>query len=285
MKNKRALSLVLAIVMILTVLAGCGSEGNTDSPASENRKPTAETSDEATVSTESQIQVDTSEKGYIASKDDFVTKMAELLDLSLYMDLNEGDDTYSYHIKYENRKEYDLDYTIQLGDGTAFTMPITFSELEQMGWSLEESSSPDREIKSGFSSSGWIVNASGKELYVWAWNPTDKTITYKECTVHWIEAQQSKFSSFEKLDTASDFTLCGSLTNASTLEDIIARLGNPTSVFCDVDFDNEGNYSYSTLEVTYEQRSSAYSSLTFILVGDGSCILTVEYKVNPTVDN
>lgn len=289
MKKFRLLSFVLALLLIITMFAGCGSKENTDGTV-DNSTDTQSTTDagdnEPTNFTESNVEVDTSNKGYITSKDAFVSKMAELLDISLYADLNESDYTsfrsYYYQLDYENKKEYDLDYKIKLGDGSEFTMPITFSELEKKGWVLQESSAPDREMGAGLMTFGTIKNASGKSLRVAAYNPTDKTITFKECTVINVDAQQySTFDPTAKLDDAIDFTVCGSLTNASTLEDIINKLGNPYSINCTLHFDDEGKYTNSDIEITYMQKSSAYSQLVFDLSGDGNYITTVNYDVAP----
>ena len=289
MKKFRLLSLVLALLMIITMFAGCGSKENTDGTADNSTNTQSTDSDndngETVGYTETNIEVDTSNKSYITSKDAFVNKMTELLDISLYADLTESDNTssksYFYWLDYGNKKEYDLDYKIKLGDGTEFTMPITFSELEKKGWVLQESSDPDYEMEAGLMTFGIIENVAGKSLHVTAYNPTDKTIAFKECTVIGVDAQQySMFDPTEKLSDAIDFTVCGSLTNASALEDIINKLGNPSSIDCTLHFD-DGKYTHSDINITYEQKSSAYSKLEFELSGDGNYITTVNYDVAP----
>lgn len=289
MKKFRLLSLTFVLLLILTMFSGCGNKENTDGTTgnSTNTQSTANTDNSETVgSIESNIEVDASNKGYITSKDVFVNKMEELLDISLYTDLNESDHTsfksYYYQLNYENKKEYDLDYKIILGDGSEFTIPIAFSELEKKGWVLQESCDSDREIETGLMTFGTIKNASGKSLSVAAYNPADKTIPFKKCTVINVDAQQySTFDPTEKLDDAIDFTVCGTLTNASTLEDIINKLGNPYSINCTLHFDDEGKYTHSDINITYMQKSSAYSQLVFELSGDGNYITTVNYDVAP----
>lgn len=286
MKKLRFLSLVLALLMIFTMFVGCSSKENTDGTV-DNSVNTQSTTDAGNNdATEPDIEEDTSNKGYITSKDSFVNKMAELLDISLYKELEESDYTsfksYYYSLDYENKMEYDLDYKIGLGDGSEFTMPITFNELEKEGWFLQDSSSPDRDLDAGYMSYGIVENASGKTLSVSAYNPTDKTITFKECTVIQVQAQQySTLDPAEKLSEAIDFTVCGSLTNASNLEDIINKLGNPYSINCTLHFDDNGKYTYSDIEINYMQRSSAYSSLVFELSGDDNYITNIHYDVEP----
>lgn len=290
MRKTKLIALVLAMLMILTLFAGCGTNDNGGNDVTNNASDTQSTTEDKNEvtnnSSETNINVDTSNKGYITSKEAFVDKVTELIDVSLYRDITESDYTsfksYFYELNYENKKEFDLDYKIKLGDGSEFTMPITFSELEKKGWVLQESSAPDREMGSGLMTFGTVKNSAGKTLSVAAYNPTEKTITFKECTVINVDSQQySTFDSTEKLSDAIDFTICGTLTNASTLEDIIERLGNPYSINCTLHYDDKGNYTYSDIEVTYMQKSSAYSQLKFQLSGDGNYITAINYDVAP----
>lgn len=292
MRKNRLLTPIIAMTMIITLLVGCGSKENTNQ-TTDNQANTQTTNDteknEKEDSSEFHVDVDTSAKGYITSKDAFVNKMTELLDLSLYAELNESSvgtsETYSYRLNYGNEKEYDLNYHVKLGDGTEFTMPITFSELEKKGWVLQESSQPEMEMGANLMTIGRVENASGQSLGVTAYNPTDKTITFKECTVIRVESQQydltDPINPTEKLNSAIDFTICDSLTNASTLEDIISRLGNPSSVFCALNFNEDGTYDDSKITITYTQKSSAYSSIEFKLSGDGNYITEIDYNVAP----
>lgn len=289
MKKFRILSIALALLIILAMFAGCSIQLNIGetTPSSTDTQATTNTQPSDTVgTTESNIQADTSNKSYITTKDAFVDKMEQLLDLSLYTELDESDVGSSilclYQIDEENEKEYDLDYKLQLGDGSEFTIPITFSELEKKGWILRETSDPDRELDSGYMTFGTIENASGKTLSVAAYNPTEEKIAFKECTVINVDSQQyGSFDPTKRLDDAIDFTVCDSLTNASTLEDIIQRLGNPYYITCALRFDDDGKYTDSSIEISYQQESSAYSQITFKLSGDGNYITALNYDVAP----
>lgn len=285
MKKFRFLFVMVALLLMLTMLTGCFGELKPEE-ASTNMESMTDVDKTETTQPTDNIVDDTVADGYITSKTAFVNEMSELLDLSLYQDLSESDYTsfksYSYTLDYENEKEYPLDYKIKLGDGSEFTMPITFSELEKKGWFLQDSSSPDRELDTGLMTYGTIQNTGGKTLSVSAYNPTDKTIAFKECTVIAVRAEQySTIEPTEKLSGAIDFTVCDSLTNLSNLEDIINKLGNPYLVTCVVHFDDNGQYTYSDIEINYTQKSSAYSSLVFELSGDGNYITNVRYDVNP----
>ena len=289
MKKIRLLPLVLAFVMVFAALTACLAEPNTAGPVNQdtNTQPATTLNSEVNAdSTESNVEADQSGNGYITSKDAFISKMNELLDISLYDDLEESDagayKSYYYQLNYENEKDFDLDDTVSLGDGSSFTMPITFAELEEKGWVLQETSDPDRELEPGFMTFGTVQNAAGESLYVSAYNHTQDVITFKECTVIEVEARQySSIEPTEKVEGAVDFTVCGTLTNLSALEDIIQRLGNPYAISCTLHYDSDGNYAYTELEIEYEQESSAYSSIVFELSGDGNYITNMKYSVGP----
>ncbi len=281
MKNVRFFCTVLIFMLSLSIFSACA-----------NLEDITETSNNGTntqlaTNPDSSETVDTSDpninKKYITSKDAFVDKMEELLDLSLYDELDEYGSSdfngYSYCLKVENEKDYDLDYTIMLGDGSSFTMPITFSELSEKGWVLFRDT--DRELGAGFMTQSSIRNAVGKVISVAAYNPTEEAFTFQEGTVIALEAQQYSIDDFtKKLSDAVDFTVCDSLTNNSTLEDIIKRLGNPTSITCSLYFNDE-QYRCSDIEVEYIQESSAYSSIVFNLSGDGNYITNLRYEIAP----
>ena len=191
-------------------------------------------------------------------------------------------ESYSYNLKPEYTKEYNLDYKIRLGDGSEFTMPITFAELETKGWFLQNSSDPDRDMASKYMTWGIIENTYGNTLNVAAYNPTNSTIKFKECTV--INLTSNHFSSFDyeqKVVGAIDFLVCDSLSNASTLEDIISKLGNPYSLSCFMHYNEDGTFSHSEINVTYQQKSSAGSLITFKLSGYGNYILSLSYNIAP----
>lgn len=292
MKKFRLLSLALALAMTVTTFASCGGKGNENSTAADSSDTTAisqqekENEDNSTEDfTETSSDANTSDKGYITSKEAFISKMSALIDISQYNELSESNTgtakLYTYTIKSENKTEYPLDYKISLSDGTEFTMPITFAELEAKGWILQDNSDRETEIAPGFMSYGIIENSSGKSLHVAAYNPEESSIQFKDCTVVNTDFQQ--YSSFEhdkKLDSAIDFTLLGSITNTSKLEDIIAKLGNPSSIIYSEHYDSDGKYDYSTIKITYEQKSSAFSSIVFEISGDGNYILSVSYDVS-----
>lgn len=291
---KKVLAIVLCLALVMT-LAACGSKPDAETTPTEQQTKATEAPtatkpvEKETVAATEPTENTSNSKGYITSKEAFISKVETLVDTSLYSESLEDDDDdslqkfqiYSYELKWENEKEYDLDYSIKLSDGTNFTLPVTVAELEKQGWTLSAYDA-DRNLSAGYMTWANLKNTSGKELYVGICNLSEETIQLKEGTVNLVSADQySSNDNFSKrLDEAVDFTVCGSLTNSSTLEDIVKRLGAPSFIAWTVYVDDDGAYEYSKLEVEYVQKSSVYSHIYFTLSGDGNYITDVSYEVD-----
>lgn len=295
MNTRKLIALLLCLCMVLVLFSGCKkteektetNDQKQDSVLQDDEKDSEiETQEDTNKPTEeTQNKVDTSNKGYITDEESLMARVEELLDTSLYGDMNKSDNTsfvsYWCERSYDNRPEYDLDYKYEFGDGSVVQLPLAFAELEEEGWTLS-STNDDQELDPGYMTFGRVKNSSGKELSVAAYNHTDSKAAFKDCTVVNMDSTQySDLDTAKKVSSAIDFTVCGSITNASTLEDIIDVLGDPTTLYCSFHYDDNGNYKYSKLTVTYMQASSAYSQLVFELSGDGNYIIEVCYDVAP----
>lgn len=295
MNTRKLIALLICLCMTLTLLAGCKEvekKAESDNKMQDtvqqdqdkdNLTETEENTDKP--EEETQNKVDTSNKGYITDEASLMENVEKLLDTSLYGDMYKEDNTsfvsYWCERNDDNRPEYDLDYKYEFGDGSVVQLPLTFAELKEEGWTLS-STNDDQELDPGYMTFGRVKNSSGKELSVAAYNHTDSKAAFKDCTVINMDATQySDLDTAKKLSSAIDFTICGSITNASTLEDIIDVLGDPTTLYCSFHYDDNGNYQYSKLTVTYTQESSAYSQIVFELSGDGNYITEVCYDVAP----
>ncbi len=283
MKKFRILALVLAMAIVLCVLSGCGEKAdNKDNNAGGNSTVQNEQQDNTTSGMQDNSTTDASANSNpksITTKQEFSSVVGSLVDLTKYNDLSENSQTYSYTLKSENKKEYDLDYSIKLGDDTKFTMPITIKDMESKGWKIKYSS--DQEISPGYMTWEVLENDSGKNIRVSVYNATDKKTTTQGCTVIGFESTQYDIHDLSsKVKSAEDFTVCDSLTQASTFEDIVKRLGEPTSIHCSIR-EADGKFDYSKITVEYSQKSSAYSYIHFELSGADDRIALVKYEVKP----
>lgn len=256
MKKIKYSSLIIAFVMIFSTLTGCGNEVD--------------------------YTADTTDKNYITSKETFVEKMDELIDLSLYEDLDEDEgtlSTYTYELKDDDKNDCELNRKILLGDGTEFTFPISVKELENLGWTVTNGG--DTELKANHFIFGVTVeNAEGKVLKLSVINTTQETLLAKECTIFSVETKQFKdyTDAAEKEEVAINFSVCDSLNNASNLEDIIEVLGNPDSVECTLRSGYEEGYTRSEITIVYENED--YTDIEFVLSGNGNYIKSMSYGVN-----
>lgn len=281
MKAKRLLALALAVMLMLTAFAGCGKK---DAEKEEKKEPVSQ-SEEKTDEKKVDTNVPAEETG-ITSKESFVNTMSKLLDLSLYMDLSESYngsyDSFSYRMKYENQKDYDLDKKVRFADGSEITLPVKVAELSSKGWNFAYDSSAGEELKSGYETASiGFKNSSGKQFDSYVYNHTSITTTLDNCEVSGIIVNQyGTINPNEKIDTAIGFTVCGTITENSTLEDIIARLGNPTSVSCYVHRDDAGAFKYSKVNIEYMQDSAPSNWLKFTLSGDKGYITEMSYSAD-----
>ena len=274
MKFTRVLAIVLAIMLLVTT-TGCHK-----APAEEAEKPAnAESANAPSMEAaakpedESVTPADTSLTNYITSKDDFTNVLGSIVDLSLY-ELEDDDDSCNYYLKYENEISYDLDHNVVLSDGTEFTLDTPFSELESQGWVLFD---PEQELDAGYLTWDVCKNSNGQELYIGIYNPTESTLTAKECTVCFIEL--TLFSSLdfsEKIDTTPGFTICKTITQASTLEEIVGQLGMPSSIYYS---NSDGLDSYISIE--YTQPNNSYDYLNFRVSANGNYIVEIDSEYIP----
>ncbi len=287
MKKVKILALILALAMIVSAVSGCGEKtNNNDAGNTDNNTVQSEQQADAGSSSQDNSAAEAptnSNPKKITTKEELVSVVGSLVDLSKYDDLNESDLTsstsYTYNLKSENKKEYDLDYKVKLGDGTEFTMPITIKDMEAKGWKIKTPS--DQKISSGYMTWEVLENNSGKSIRVSVYNATDKKVTTKDCTVIGFEGEQYDILDISsRFESAIDFTVCGSITQNSTLEDIIKKLGEPTSISCNIR-ETDGKFADSKITVEYRQKSSAYSYIRFELSGADDCILSVKYEVKP----
>ncbi|MBE6768209.1 MAG: hypothetical protein E7549_04775 [Ruminococcaceae bacterium] len=292
MKRIKLLSLLLVLVMLLSLLAGCGEkEVVLDTPTEEDGTSAVTTTttttrvteeDEETYTTTKAEPSDVPAEGYITSKETFIQRMDEMLDLSLYNELYESTseffDSYSYSIQYDHKQEYDLDYTCQLDDGSEIAMPMTFDELAKEGWTLSNEAQGEQEISANCIAFPHIKNKDNNDIGISVYNSTKEAITLKECVLMQMRlTQYSTYDPSEREEGAIGFTVCGNLTEASTTKEIIKRLGNPSNVYCSISKSDEGEYRNTRLTLTYRQPDIR-GSIEFQLSGDGDYILQVTYE-------
>ncbi len=285
MKHLRKLALLLAVITLLASLCACGEEAKT-----ENSKvtETATKAEEATtlpvqqetntpVITDTPINPAPTGGNYITTKDSFNKELDTLLpDAAYTLDESSVTNGTLYIYTLTDKKDYALDYRVKLSDGAEFTLPVMFSDLANAGWTIPKGSG-DNELAPGYATSGVIRNNSGKEISVVAYNPTSVKDMFKNGAVCKVEFAPY-LSDGSVNSKATRFTVCESITESSTVKDVIDRLGAPSKITHKVRTDDSGAYEYSELMLEYTQKSDPNSFIRFNFSGDNNYITKVEYE-------
>ncbi len=304
MKQSKLISLILALVIVLLAFTGCGekeetktesagSQAASSQPAQSDASQPSTTpsspdqsnsNDPSTPSAPSALNdADAVAKGFITTKDAFTAKLSGLIDLSLYQPLSEGTSIYTYTLDSKNHEDYPLDYKVKLEDDTEFTLPITLNELKKKGWTHNLDENHTMEAHTYFLTSTTLSNPAGKEISVGIENDSDQTLSLGECTVYEVVSNQYRFSKYTqtaneaKFSKAAAFTVCNTITNQSTMEDVIAQLGNPYNIYLSVSHDGNGNFKTSSITLTYDQKSLK-GELKLSFSGDTKYLTEITYK-------
>lgn len=273
MKPIKLLALLTASLMIITLLCGCGdNKTNTEESQVESSASVITTDAPDTK------QPQTSNASYITSKEDFDELFDTILpDTGYYLEESSGSTYNSYHYSLvpEDMVDYDLDYSVKHSDGTEFTLPISVKDIESKGWNFKDSDYKDETLSSGyaFASSIPFVNSQDSTMRFYIFNDTDDKAKLTDCTASGVE--------FEIPDATADyFTICGNITNNSTIEDIINCLGAPSTIDLTIWNNDNGEYDRTNIKLTFTQKSNLTSSLYFEISGDENRITNLQYKAN-----
>ncbi len=115
-------------------------------------------------------------------------------------------------------------------DGQKFTLPMWYSELEEMGWTFDGDASV--KIKPDQTLPYQTLVKDGFMLETVFYNPTVNTLPASKCLVVQIKIGDDSIPLFGEYDGEITFTK-GIRMFESTTEDIIAAYGEPSSVYSD----------------------------------------------------
>lgn len=197
---------------------------------------------------------------------------------------NDNKDTFFYTIDKNLWQDYDLNYNVKLEDSSEFTMPVSVKDIESKGWQFKNSDAKEKILSpSSYQTATEFVNSKGNKIALNIYNGTDKDTAVKDCNVTGIELNiYSMYFSpefhYEKNDDATSFTICDNLTDKSTMEDVIKRLGAPYKIRLITRNDNEGNYRNTEVTLTYMQKSNPKEQIIFVFSGDENRLLSLFYR-------
>lgn len=190
-----------------------------------------------------------------------------LIDTSLYT-LDDEDETFFVYDLIDENATSDLQHKITLGD-CQITLPVQYGAVKEMGWEADGSSesqiSPlDKIIVEAKNSSQQVA-----ELYIK--NQSQATIDINDGLVCSVEL--AMYDIDEKLDDCPEFLIDDSISNTSTMKEVIEKLGAPYRIYCDQL--DEDIYEIGCL------YSSQTGHLSIVFFGDGSRIGMVDYSNYP----
>jgi len=218
--------LILAVVMVL-MFCSCDFA----------KKTTDETKTEKATFTESDIEkvegngdvFSTISGSNDKKKEKALEDLGKLVDLSKYEDPYESDSGFS--IKLKEEANYEIDKTIILSNNATVTLPISYEEIKNAGWSLSESREDEKingvkpeegMVKYAVSTGTYLSNDKEERISVSISNTSTETKQTKECDIYELE--------FDKFQGTAPFTLTNGITEKSTYADVVSVMGSPNKI-------------------------------------------------------
>ncbi len=272
---KKKVCMLLACVLVLSV---CGCKKGGENP---ERTPMP-----VVINTTGEASTEAPERAPFAeNREAFKEAVKKVIKVSEY-EVAEDTVSVSYNIKKEHSKEYHLDYRIHFNDGTALTLPVSFQDMAEAGWTTEEA--PDTPVSNKSQKKITYLNSYGKEVLLWASNPTESeaetTIPLSDCTYYSVSVRNYKgvyqkdengnnVVVYEK-NTAPDFSVAGGITQTSSLEEAISIMGKPSNI---VYYDETGE-----IRLFYNEEMEKWNGqLVIEFLSDRNIIRKLEYKYTP----
>ncbi len=270
MKKFKLLAGILAFVIMLTALTGCG--GNADANDAQGNNMSTNVTQDNNAGTQGTVNNEENNTITASEKDFFNDTIASLIDTSKYeykdWSLEEGyGNSVEYSLESDYAEQYNFDYLIKFADNSEIKLPVTYSEMENLKWNTETAA--DKQVSNKVQTGVYFTNGTGEKIILWTQNLVDGDEAYANLS-------DCKFFTIE-LDAryVSKYTICGTITESSTMSDIIRALGNPTTIDYDWD-DNEIKLYY------HEQLNNGYSSISVYLDGKGTTISSIKYQYSPS---
>lgn len=239
---KNLLAILLAICMMITLCAcGSGTDSSTPAPAA-TTAPSGDAGEDTEPAGDSDLMaVVQTCLGNAISFDDYELSYADEETMTLF---------------YLNSENIELDYTIQLDDGTTIQLPMVYGELLDAGWT--SSTQWTETVKGNSMGSATHTNSQGNTIYISIINPTDQFMDLTDTWVNNVTVGGERTAPF---DTHG-------IHEGSSVADAIAVWGNPESIsFYSGDTYQELDLTYvaedGTLALRIDTQTGLISSVTY----------------------
>ncbi|MBR2723893.1 MAG: hypothetical protein IKB72_00370 [Ruminococcus sp.] len=260
MRRMRILSFLMIVFMVTTLLCAC----------SDNKKDINEiTSPSNSVSEHSEDSIPKT----ITSKNDLETVFTKLFPNVNYS-VQEGSTTFKYTINKEDLPNNHFDYNIKLNGSSDFKLQTPLKDLENKGYKLTDPDVKNRTLLPEYQTGGNIVSTSNEsnEIECTIYNNTDKEILAKDGVLSQVTFRTDNA-------TTDYFTICDGITNNSTFDAVLNRLGVPNSIILTINQTENGEYISSRIMIDYE-RWEPFQQIRVELSGDENRVLYLLYESN-----
>ena len=285
---KKTLAMVLALMMVLCVFAGCEKSGQTTTThkvTESTQTPKTESNTDA-ATTAAATEIITTEAVTEAATTEAVTEASETAPVvETTAALTAPETPAATGEAAEQLKDYEWSDGVIVIDGVLYrTYDDPYMRLEENGWSFDLADYGKDESYS-LNSMEYVFATihlsnvekygdgySNPELVIGIINTSDSLQPIKDCNIHGIKASGvSGFTTFESKNTpiqCYDFAIPGGLHRGSTMEEVKAAYGEPEDVYV-ADGDN---YHYEVL--TYKNDEKKVTIKLTVFPEDG--LQTVE---------
>ncbi len=286
---KRVVSYLMVAMLSMGLLTACDNE---------NKKDTNTNSSASGGVQESNVKKEivlTKSATPIISKETFLEVVETLIDTTQYQFQENEDSTSGSYVltRKTGNVPTKFDYKIKFGNGAEVTFPITYQELNAMGWESSKDLTQPVDVEKTES----VPVFASKDRYISAEFRAEQGKTYEECSIIGFELPQymtpagveyeyegqnyiARGEYIYRLENATEFELSTGITERSHLSEIIEAYGEPYMISASISRDASGAFLESYIYVMYtdgENYEYGDSWLRFSLSGDYDHIIELEY--------
>lgn len=292
-KMKKVLAIIFMMTMVISLFAACGNDAPANNIVDPDLNDNADVDADAITNnnntdTTASVQNNNESHDGFSSSEEFIERIGEIVDLSLYEVDDEDADYVEIDLNSENEKPFNFNYRIDIGNDS-IKLPVSFSDIKNSVFTtdINEDFSVSNKVQRGAE----YKTTNGKEFTLWTTNldaffdDADVECDIKDCTFYGfsVEVYDDAYDDndvpvYEKNDNVPDFNIHG-ITPDSTVEDVISAMENPTYITYYVD-DNSIDITYSE-KIGDSNTSADYSSLIIRFFADQNCIEKIEYEYAP----
>ena len=289
---KKIVSIILAVLIMSTMLAGCSKSNNP--PANNIVDPdlnqddvqaddSIDIKDDIAVDAEKPANNNNRAESFANSSDEFLEKIGKLIDMDMY-EVDEAAGYVELTLKDEYQKSFDFNYRVDIGNDS-IKLPVSFADMKNSAFSSDVAN--DKKISNHLEYGVTYQTTNGKEITLSTTNTNDLLsedsveCDIADCTFYKFSAyvfEEDSDDNVEKNNEIADFDIYG-ITSDSSIEDVLEAVKNPTYITYDADF--------NTIEIMYSEKignsnsTADYSRLSVDFFAVQNRMESIKYEYAP----